>query len=143
MKRRLPVLLLVLADLLAAQSLAGDWPQFRYDVGRTAASPHELPVDLQLRWTRTLPAPQPAFPHELRLRYDASYEPVVLGQTMFVPSMVNDSITALDTDTGEKRVVTSTGSTPPSTVGMSACSATPSTAPAEAPSSPSSAAWSR
>ena len=103
MNRRLPFLLLVFANLLPVPVLAGDWPQFRYDVGRTAASPHELPAGLQLRWTRALPTPQPAFPHELRLKYDASYEPVVLGQTMFVPSMVHDSVTALDTETGDQR----------------------------------------
>ena len=95
--------LLILFCLLTVQVRAGDWPQFRYDVGRTAATPHELPADLQLRWTRTLPAPRPAFPHELRLAYDASYEPVVLGKTMFVPSMVTDSVTALDTETGAER----------------------------------------
>ena len=92
-----------MACLLTAQVRAGDWPQFRYDVGRTAASPHELPANLQLRWTRTLPVPRPAFPHEIRLAYDASYEPVVLGRTMFVPSMVTDSVTALDTETGNER----------------------------------------
>jgi len=50
-----------------------------------------------------LPTPRPAFPYELRLAYDASYEPVVLGKTMFVPSMVTDSVTALDTETGAER----------------------------------------
>ena len=89
--------------LLTAPLWANDWPQFRYDSGRTAASPHELPADLQLRWTRKLPAPRPAFPFELRLGYDASYEPVVLGNTMFVPSMVTDSVTALDAETGAER----------------------------------------
>ncbi len=105
MKIRVPILLIALLILdLAAAALRGeDWPQFRYDVGRTAASPGQLPAQLQLSWTRTLPAPRPAFPHELRLAYDASYEPVVLGQTMFVPSMVTDSVTALDTVTGDER----------------------------------------
>ncbi len=97
-----PALAMVVC-LLAAPARAGDWPQFRYDAGRTAASPHALPAELQLRWTRTLPAPQPAFPHEVRLAFDVSYEPVVLGGTMFVPSMVTDCVTALDTETGEER----------------------------------------
>ncbi|NLY02104.1 MAG: PQQ-binding-like beta-propeller repeat protein [Rhodopirellula sp.] len=92
--------LLTVVCLLTAPARAGDWPQFRYDTGRTAASPHELPASLQLRWSRTLPTPRPAFPRELRLAYDASYEPVVLGHTMFVPSMVTDSVTAIDTETG-------------------------------------------
>ncbi|MDZ7616114.1 MAG: PQQ-binding-like beta-propeller repeat protein, partial [Patescibacteria group bacterium] len=102
MNRSLWFALSIVACLLSA-SLAGDWPQFRYDTGRTAATPRELPAELELRWTRALPEPQPAFPFELRLAYDASYEPVVLGGTMFVPSMVTDSVTALDTETGDER----------------------------------------
>lgn len=95
--------LAVVACLLTTPLLAGDWPQFRYDPGRTAASPDDLPTGLQLRWTRQLPAPQPAFPDATRLGFDASYEPVVLGRTMFVPSMIADSVTALDTETGDQR----------------------------------------
>ena len=102
MKRALPVAVLILL-VLAPFTSGADWPQFRYDAGRTAACPHELSGDLQLRWTRALPKPLPAFPQELRLGYDASYEPVVLGNTMFVPSMVTDSLTALDTETGAVR----------------------------------------
>ena len=89
--------------LLPTPTWAGDWPQFRYDAGRTAASPHALPAEMELRWTRELPAPRPAFPGEVRLAFDASYEPVVLGSTMFVPSMVTDCVTALDAATGEER----------------------------------------
>jgi len=103
MRQLFHLVLLIVVCLLPAQVRAADWPQFRYDAGRTAASSHELPSNLQLSWTRALPAPRPAFPHEIRLAYDASYEPVVLGRTMFVPSMVTDSVTALDTETGNER----------------------------------------
>jgi outer membrane protein assembly factor BamB len=103
MKRPLRPALFIVACLTTSQVQAGDWPQFRYDVGRTAASPHELPGDLELLWMRNLPAAQPAFPFELRLAYDAAYAPVVAGDMMFVPSMVNDSVTALDTETGNER----------------------------------------
>ncbi len=82
---------------------AGDWPQYRYDAGRTAATSESLATNLHLQWVREAPAPRPAFPGEVRLRYDATYEPVVAGQTVFVPSMVTDSVTALDTATGEER----------------------------------------
>ena len=34
-------------------------------------------------------------------QFDAGYEPVVLGKTMFLPSMITESVTALDTATGE------------------------------------------
>lgn len=81
----------------------GDWPMWRYDAGRTAASPRELPARLQLQWKREMAAPRPAFPHDPRLRFDLSYEPVAAGSRLFVPSMLSDSVTALDTRTGEVR----------------------------------------
>ncbi|HUT94049.1 MAG TPA: PQQ-binding-like beta-propeller repeat protein [Thermoguttaceae bacterium] len=74
---------------------------WRYDAGRSAASPVELPSPLHLQWKRELAAPRPAFPNDPRLCFDVSYEPVALGKRIFVPSMVTDSVTALDTDTGE------------------------------------------
>ena len=81
----------------------GDWPQWRCDAGRTAAAPEELPGRLHLQWVRQLPPPRPAWPKYPRLQFDASYEPVVMGKTMFVASMVTDSVTALDTATGAER----------------------------------------
>jgi outer membrane protein assembly factor BamB len=104
--KRVPSHLIVLALAVlcfAAPLRAGDWPQFRFGPARSAASADQLPAELSLRWVRELPAPRPAFNGEVRLRYDASYEPVVMGKTMFVPSMVTDSVTALDTNTGQVR----------------------------------------
>lgn len=37
------------------------------------------------------------------MQFDAGYEPVVLGGTMFVASSGNDRVTALDVDTGEEK----------------------------------------
>jgi outer membrane protein assembly factor BamB len=92
----------VLVCVVSAGASGADWPQYRFDAGRTAACPQPLPAELHGLWERQLPAPRPAFPGELRLRYDATYEPVVMGKTMFVPSMVTDSVTALDTETGRQ-----------------------------------------
>ena len=98
------LIVIALAGLCFAAPLhADDWPQFRFGPARGAASSEHLAAELSLRWVRQLPAPRPAFAGEVRLRYDASYEPVVMGKTMFVPSMVTDSVTALDTDTGQVR----------------------------------------
>ena len=80
-----------------------DWPQFRFGSNRGASSPEGLPVKLYLQWSREFATPSPAFPGEVRLRYDATYEPVVMGDTLFVPSMVTDSVTALDTANGKVR----------------------------------------
>jgi len=82
---------------------AADWPQFRFGANRGAASPEVLPAQLYLQWTREFATPSPAFPGEVRLRYDATYESVVMGNTIFVPSMVTDSVSALDTASGEVR----------------------------------------
>ena len=103
LSRCVVVLVVIMVVGSSLQLSAGDWPQFRYDAQRSAASPEQLPAQLVLHWQRRLPKPRPAFPLENRLLFDASYEPVVLGNTMFVPSMVTDSIIALNTATGSVR----------------------------------------
>ncbi len=81
-----------------------DWPMQRYNGQRCAASPEQLPAKLNLQWIRELAAPKPAWPtSQDRLQFDASYEPVVAGKTIFVGSMVSDSVTAYDTETGEEK----------------------------------------
>ena len=88
------------ANLRAADD---DWTMWRHDAGHTAASTHELPTALRLQWKRELPPPAPTFPNDPRLCFDKSYEPVIADRRMFVPSMVTDTVTALDTATGEER----------------------------------------
>ena len=95
--------LVCVACCLAESVQASDWPQWRHDAGRTGASQEALAGELHLAWARQLPTPKPAYPKYPRLCFDGSYEPVVLGKTMFVPSMVTDSLTALDTETGEEK----------------------------------------
>ncbi len=91
--------------LLALPLRAADWPMWRYDAGRTAASPETLPEDLHLLWVRQFPPLEPAFwqVRQERVQFDLGYEPVVMGTTMFVASSRNDRITALDTATGAER----------------------------------------
>lgn len=80
-----------------------DWPMWRYDAGRTAASPAELPADLRLLWVRQLPEPSAAWSQEqYKLQFDRSYEPVVMGKQIFVPSMVGDKVTAYNTNNGKR-----------------------------------------
>ena len=88
---------------LSLTASAADWPQFRFGPNRGAASPEKLPARLHLQWERGFADPDPAFPGEIRLRYDATYEPVVMGDKIFVPSMVTDSVTAMDTASGAVR----------------------------------------
>jgi outer membrane protein assembly factor BamB len=54
---------------------------------------------------RQYPQLSPAFwqVRQGRLQFDAGYEPVAAGKTLFVGSSRNDSVVALDTDTGKER----------------------------------------
>ena len=81
---------------------AEDWPAWRFDARRSSASPERLPEDLQLHWTRHMPQLKPAWPEDPRLHFDAAYEPVVAGETLFVGSSQNDTVTAVNLKTGQQ-----------------------------------------
>lgn len=101
----LPVLVLLLG-IMPTASAAADWPMWRYDAGRSAASPHALPDVLQPAWSLKLPRLQPAWEDAVnqdRMPFDRVYEPIVVGTTLLVPSNRNDSLTAYDTRTGKRR----------------------------------------
>jgi len=72
---------------------------WRHDPGRTAASPMTVPANRGLSWVRHLPPLKPAY-RDNRLQFDAGYEPIVLGNRLFVASSRDDSVTAYDTATG-------------------------------------------
>jgi outer membrane protein assembly factor BamB len=107
--RQVYFLILIGCQLLPAFFLpniayAHDWPMWRYNAGRCAASPEELPAVMHLQWVRELAPPKPAWPRSQdRLQFDASYEPVVAGKSIFVGSMVSDCLTAYDTETGNEK----------------------------------------
>ncbi len=98
------VLFASMFTLLSAMSAgAEDWPQWRCDVGHGASTSQALSQDLQLQWVRQMPRPRAAWPiSQHKLQFDLSYEPVVMGKLIFVPSMVRDNVTAFDTETGQE-----------------------------------------
>lgn len=81
----------------------GDWPMWRGNANRSASTNEELSPEISLRWSRQLPALKPAWQEDPRLQFDANYEPVVMGGTLFVASSRTDSVTAFDTDTGAQQ----------------------------------------
>jgi len=98
------LLILIGIGLIPSIAHGNDWPMWRYNAQRGAASPEQLPANLNLQWVRELPDPKPAWPaSQDRLQFDASYEPIVAGKTIFVGSMVSDSVTAYDTETGAEK----------------------------------------
>ena len=91
---------------LNIRSQGHDWPMWRYDANRSAASPQKLPDDLYLQWVREYPKLDQAWENPLNqdlMQFDKVYEPVVMGKTLFVGSSSSDRMVALDTDTGEEK----------------------------------------
>ena len=84
---------------------AGDWPMWRYDAQRTAASAERLPAKPQLKWTRALSAREPAWLDPLNrdlMTYDRLLEPIVLDNRLFLGLNDRDQLIALDVDTGKR-----------------------------------------
>lgn len=92
-------LIIAFGSLAADSAESTSWPMWRHDPGRTARSSCKLPSEFHLQWKRQFPRVIPGF-RSKRLQFDAGYEPVVLGKTLFMGLSVNDSICAIDTDSG-------------------------------------------
>ena len=75
----------------------------RQDVSRSGVSEEELAEELHVQWIRRNPRLEPAWTDQPRMQFDAAYDPVVLGKTVYVGSSHNDTLTALDTDTGGEK----------------------------------------
>lgn len=98
------ILLTALLLTVGSQLFAADWPMWRRDAARRGSSPEELAETLHLAWVLELPAPRPAWPsNQEKLQFDRLYEPILVGKTLFVPSMSCDTLTAYDSETAEKK----------------------------------------
>ncbi len=78
---------------------------WRFDANRSAASPEVLPAELHLQWTRQY-APRvqvwdDPLNHDL-MPYDRVFEPVVLGEHVFLGFNDTDKVIALDLRTGKE-----------------------------------------
>ncbi len=103
---RSPALLLGALWLLTSGWLpATDWPMWRFDAQRSAASPEVLPDKLNLQWTRKY-APRvqvwdDPLNHDL-MPYDRVFEPVVVGERVFLSFNDCDKVIALNLRTGKE-----------------------------------------
>lgn len=93
------LLLLLCAPVFAAD----DWPQWRHDANRSGATEASCRDQLNLRWHLSLPVPDPAYEHQYRMCADATYAPIAADGLLFVPSNVDDSVTAYELRTGTVR----------------------------------------
>lgn len=78
---------------------------WRGDAQHSGATGQALPGTPQLAWSLRLPPLEPTWEEAVnqdRMPYDVGYEPIVVGNRLFVSSNRNDSVTAYDTRTGRQ-----------------------------------------
>ncbi|NOZ39564.1 MAG: PQQ-binding-like beta-propeller repeat protein [Planctomycetes bacterium] len=78
---------------------------WRFDAGRTAASPDDLPEDLVLQWTRRYSPRTPTWDDLLNndlMPYDRVFEPIVAEGRVFVGFNDSDKLVCWDVKTGEE-----------------------------------------
>ena len=109
MRLRVASFLLLFVGLAAgipSVSFAADWPMWRYDAGRTAASPEVLPGRIHLQWSRQYSPRKLAWDDALnrdRMPFDRCFEPIIAGNRIFMGFNDTDKVVALDLDTGEEQ----------------------------------------
>jgi len=94
--------LLALCGVISTAA-ADDWPQWRYDAHRSAASPQKLADTLHLHWSRQLPARSPLYAGNHLTCIDDTYEPVVADGVLYVGSDSDHALWAIDVATGKLR----------------------------------------
>ncbi len=97
--------ILMIAGLSPA-AVAGDWPMWRYDAGRTASAPDELPAQLYPQWVRQYSQREPVWDDALNqdlMPFDRVFEPIVLGDTLYIGFNDRDKVVALDIHTGVQK----------------------------------------
>lgn len=80
-----------------------NWPMWRYDSHRSAASPNSLPDQWDVVWKQTYGERQPVWDDPLNrdlMNYDSQLEPIVLDGRMILAFNDQDKVVALDTATG-------------------------------------------
>ncbi|MEK7754258.1 MAG: PQQ-binding-like beta-propeller repeat protein, partial [Acidobacteriota bacterium] len=99
-------LLVMLLAVLSGSAAAADWPMWRHDAGRTAFSPEELPAQLHPHWIRQYSQREPVWDDALNqdlMPLDRVFEPIVLGDTLYMGFNDRDKVVALDMRTGEQK----------------------------------------
>ena len=96
---------IALSSGMSGELLAGDWPMWRYDAGHTAASPDDLPESLNLVWSRQYTPREQTWDDPLNndvMQFDKAFEPIVLGDRVFLGFNDSDKVVAFDANTGDE-----------------------------------------
>jgi outer membrane protein assembly factor BamB len=82
-----------------------DWPMWRYDASRSAATPEQLPEKLHLQWVAEYSPRVPVWDDPLNqnlMQFDRIFEPIVAGNRLFLGFNDQDKVVALDLNTGKE-----------------------------------------
>lgn len=107
--RRLALLPAALAlAQLAAAACAADWPAYARDARRGATTDETLAFPLRLAWEyRCAQPPAPAWTEPVvemhRMDFDFAFQPIVAGGLVIFGSSADDTVRALDLETGALR----------------------------------------
>ncbi len=92
-----------LAASVSVCSAGEDWPMYRGNAARTGYTANTLPADLNLAWRRDVRhRPNPAWPSQNRMQFDATYHPVIAGDMLYFGSSADNKVRALDAKTGKE-----------------------------------------
>jgi outer membrane protein assembly factor BamB len=87
----------------ATTPVAGDWPMWRFDAGRSASGQYSLPEHLELKWVRQYTPREQTWDDPLNndlMQFDRIFEPVIGGGKMYIGFNDSDRVVALDVATG-------------------------------------------
>ena len=90
---------------LSASGRADNWPMWRYDATRSAASTNTLVDAPQLSWSIDLTPRKQAWDDPLNLdlmTYDRVFEPIVMDGRLFIGFNDTDKLSAFDTNSGQE-----------------------------------------
>jgi outer membrane protein assembly factor BamB len=82
-----------------------DWPMWRYDAGRSASTPEQLPDELHLQWVAEYSPRVPVWDDPLNqnlMQFDRIFEPIVAANRIFLGFNDQDKVVALDLNTGKE-----------------------------------------
>jgi outer membrane protein assembly factor BamB len=98
-------LLLIFFTLRLQTVFAEDWPMWRHDANRSAASSEKLPGTLQRQWSHQFSSRKQTWDDPLNhdlMSYDRVFEPIVANGRMFIGFNDTDKLLALDVTTGRE-----------------------------------------
>ena len=107
----------IVALLLGSTLEAEDWPTYMHDNARSGITREALALPLSLHWritppaphVRAWPGPQEGYGERRRLVFDDAFATVVVGETVYFGSSVDNKIHAVELATGRPRWSFTTG----------------------------------